>query len=69
MPQRPLRPCNQNGCAAVTRDRYCPAHARASGADYDRARGSAAARGYGRPWRKLRLFVLERDFYVCQDPG
>ncbi len=25
--------------------------------------------GYGRPWRRVRLFVLQRDKYTCKDCG
>lgn len=32
----------------------------------DPARASAAARGYGAAWRRLRDEVLERDGYVCR---
>lgn len=26
MPNKPLRPCRHPGCAALTRERYCPVH-------------------------------------------
>ena len=69
LPQRPLRPCSQTGCGAVTRDRYCLVHTQPVATDYDKARGSAAARGYDRRWRKLRGLVLARDCHFCQAPG
>ena len=28
--------------------------------------GSSEQRGYGAAWRKLREYVLRRDFYLCQ---
>lgn len=35
---------------------------------HDQARGSAAARGYGRRWQKLRLLVLHEQ-PICETPG
>ena len=35
---------------------------------YDRERGSASARGYGRRWQRLRKLVLVRQ-PICQQPG
>lgn len=51
MPHRPRRPCAQPGCPAlVSRGRgYCPAHGPGD------SRPSAAKRGYGAPWRRVRL--------------
>lgn len=46
---------------------YCAAHTQQQSTEYERARGSAAARGYGHTWRKLRLMVLRRD-PLCVDP-
>ena len=28
--------------------------------------GTGAQRGYGRPWEKIRLAILQRDGYICQ---
>lgn len=60
--QRPLRPCRTPGCPHLTRQgaycSHCAAHAEAD----DRARrGSAAQRGYGYRWRKLRDMQLARE--------
>jgi 5-methylcytosine-specific restriction protein A len=41
----------------LTLQGYCLEHRRS----YERARGSAAARGYGRRWGKLRLRVLAEE--------
>jgi 5-methylcytosine-specific restriction enzyme A len=52
-PSRPMRPCTQPGCSALVKAGRCPAHAH--------VRPSAAARGYDRPWRHLRLEVLAEE--------
>lgn len=64
MPQRPNKPCRAKGCSALTRDSsgYCEEHA-------DQAKAWATRQGSGRggrPWRRVREQVLERDSYVCQ---
>lgn len=51
------RPCGVRGCGALTRGGPCGRHV----GHYDRARGSAAARGYGRAHRAWRVVVLARD--------
>ncbi len=53
MPTRLPSPCCVPGCAAVSASRYCALHA--GGPAYERA-GK-----YGRPWRRLRRIILERD--------
>ena len=63
MPLAPPRPCNKPGCGKLTHKRFCADHDR----DYDRARGSSAARGYGARWRRLRELVLQRDPF-CKGP-
>lgn len=45
-----MRVCSQPGCPTLTDQRRCPQHTRAT----DRARGSRAARGYGREHDQLR---------------
>lgn len=71
MPARPLRICRHAGCTTLTRDAYglCPLHAEQAEVArraLDRARGSAAARGYGSAWRKLRVEVL-RSEPLCRE--
>lgn len=70
MPIAAARPCRQTGCGELVRDGagYCPnhKHLKAINRFADKARGSAAARGYGAAWRKLREAVLRRDFGLCQ---
>jgi len=66
MPRRPPRPCRNPACRAVCQGGYCGACAKKYRAT-DR-RPSAAKRGYGRTWRRLRLMKLRRD-PICQAEG
>lgn len=68
MPTKAMRPCAAPGCATLVSDgRFCPAHKRGQDAARDRVRGTAAERGYGNDWRKLRMVVLQSD-PLCADP-
>jgi 5-methylcytosine-specific restriction protein A len=68
MPYGAPHPCAQPGCPQVTHERFCPKHAAlARPRDYDRHRPSSAMRGFGRPWRRLREFILSRD-PLCVNP-
>lgn len=68
MPIKPAHPCAYPGCPELVRDgRYCPAHSRTSQAAYDRDRGTAAQRGYGGRWQRLRAIVLRAN-PLCVDP-
>ena len=67
MPVRPKRPCARPGCSALVERGYCERHAQPDHQRYDRHRESAARRGYGRRWRRLRLMILARD-PVCTCP-
>lgn len=61
MPWAAKKTCAAHGCGRVTQGRFCPEHqARADerAKIVDRERGSAAARGYGRRWRKARAAYL-----------
>jgi len=68
MPLRPLRECAAPGCRALTRDSRCEAHA----VDVKRqrwesdTRETAAERGYGWQWSKVRTYKLKRD-PLCSD--
>lgn len=65
MPTRAKRPCRTPGCAGhAERDGYCQACVRRT----ERERGSAAQRGYGHRWRKLRLMYL-RAHPLCAECG
>lgn len=68
MPERPLRPCARSsaGCPNLTRDSaYCtdcePKYGKSA---QDRARGSAAKRGYGKRWQEYRERYLRREDHV-----
>ncbi|WP_407655000.1 HNH endonuclease [Desulfuromonas thiophila] len=74
MPTSPARPCRR--CRRPTRNAggYCdrcePRRKQAAN-EQDRRRGSAAARGYGHRWRKLRAaFLAEHPLCAeCQRRG
>lgn len=62
MPHRPPHPCAVSGCpAVVTRGARCPEHLRALQREADSFRPSAARRGYGHAWRRIRLAHLRRE--------
>lgn len=65
MARRAVRPCAYPGCIEVIDGggMYCGAHRSAE----ENGRGSAAARGYGYRWQKLRLMQLRRQ-PICADP-
>lgn len=71
MPLKSLRPCSHPGCAALIRyGRYCDQHQPRLGRPVvagQPERLTAAQRGYGAPWRKLRAQFLARH-PVCVDP-
>lgn len=70
MPTAAPRPCRHAGCGVLVRDGsgYCVTHA----ADKlinrfgDDRRGTAASRGYGHKWVKLRALIMARDLGLCQ---
>lgn len=65
MPSRTASPCRARLCRNLTREKhgYCEEHAHHA-ASWSRGR---AGRGRGgRPWRRVRRQVLERDQYLCQ---
>lgn len=69
MPRKSPRPCSTPGCPELVRDgRYCEQHNRQVKKAYDKQRGTAAQRGYGANWRRLRKMKLSRA-PVCEDPG
>lgn len=69
MPTAAGHPCGNRGCPAVVPRgaRFCPAHEKAREKALDQERGSAAARGYGARWRRLRAMFLARH-PLCVDP-
>ena len=66
MASRVGRPCQSQGCTnVVASGRYCSECAAELGRN--EARPSAAKRGYGHNWRKLRGMVLAHN-PLCSDP-
>jgi 5-methylcytosine-specific restriction protein A len=70
MPNAAKSVCNEPLCNKLTEGRYCADHKRENvnrqtRRQYDDHRGSAASRGYGYRWTKLRQLVLHRD-PICQ---
>ena len=63
MPWAPRKLCGYGACTVLTKDKYCPAHAKPREArkEYERNRPSSTKRGYGRRWAKLRRMVLHRN--------
>lgn len=68
MAQRAGRPCRFRGCSSVVYDGggYCEEHAGERPRRWDE-RPSAARRGYGHQWRRIRMMVLARR-PLCADP-
>lgn len=70
MPERAARPCGVKECPGLVRDGACslcgPVRRRA-----DRGRGTAAQRGYGARWQRLRkLYVRHHPLcVVCGAPA
>lgn len=65
--RRAPHPCASPGCPGlVTVGRYCDRCAGSAPVDYERERGSAAARGYGHRWRKFRRIYLRRHPFCVQ---
>jgi 5-methylcytosine-specific restriction protein A len=57
MPYKAPRPCTTPGCPNLSASGKCDDHAR----KHERERGTAAERGYGATWQRLRQMVLSRD--------
>jgi len=59
MPNLAPHPCRKPGCAELaTASAYCRNHEQAIGQARERARGTAASRGYGHKWRRAREAYL-----------
>jgi 5-methylcytosine-specific restriction protein A len=58
MPTKAPVACSEPGCPRLTCGGPCPDHAQRRLETADRARGSAAARGYDRRWRARRRLFL-----------
>jgi 5-methylcytosine-specific restriction protein A len=74
MPYKLPHPCAHPGCPELTLKRYCPHHEQQGvppqeqlkKSQYDKDRGSASKRGYGRQWQAIRICKLKQD-PLCSD--
>lgn len=62
MPWAPKRPCSHPGCGKLTHGPRCEEHRQQQRKQLDKARGSAASRGYDHRWQR------ERRLYLTQHP-
>lgn len=61
------RPCAIQRCPHLTEGRYCAAHEREHGREYDQRRPTAAARGYGQRWQAYRkAFLAKPENHFCR---
>ena len=65
MPRRPGRRCHHPGCPELSDESYCPQH-RVDTREHDKDRATAAERGYGSVWQKVRARKMTRD-PLCED--
>jgi 5-methylcytosine-specific restriction enzyme A len=65
IPYKPKKPCSKDGCPNLIPigKRYCEAHAPKD------TRPSAARRGYGGKWQKIRAYVLRVTPYCFRCGG
>jgi 5-methylcytosine-specific restriction protein A len=62
MPYKPIKPCAQHGCPTLTKERYCPNHAKAEARHYNRyGRDRETGKRYGRPWKQIRAAFLSAN--------
>lgn len=59
MPMKMRRPCAHRGCPNTAEKRYCKEHAHLE-RQRDKARGTAAQRGYGGRWQRYREIYLQK---------
>ena len=72
MPYKPQKPCAHRGCPRLTHERYCPEHAKAEAARYNRyERDPQTNKRYGGTWRKVRAAFLAANplCALCQQEG
>ena len=63
-----IRVCSEPGCPELTENGKCEEHRKAARARRDARRESAADRGYGACWRKIRTAFLA-EHPICIDCG
>jgi len=65
MPRRPLSPCPEPGCSALTGGGRCARHRRVQQAALEQDRASSHERGYTRAWQRARGAYL-REHPLCE---
>lgn len=67
IPRRPLRPCKHPGCPVLTREPYCPEHAKVKQREREARRGTANQRGYTYRWNKYSKWYLRQpENQICK---
>lgn len=79
MPRRPLRPCNKQGCAKLTDNKWCDRHIEAEQlkeASYSKERTKYYNKENRTPehiafynskeWKAVRILAIKRDHNLCQ---
>jgi len=72
MPYKAPKPCAHHGCTRLVNSRYCPEHATAEAARYNRyGRDRETGKRYGRPWKQIRAaFITAHPLCeVCWSAG
>ncbi len=69
MPRRSKKPCCHPGCGRLTVGRFFDWHARDHARAAESRRGSAAARGYGGKWQRVRKAYLAANplCRICEE--
>lgn len=67
MPTAAKRPCLEVGCPELVEKGRCSRHTKSR--ELKPARGSSAAKGYGYRWQRLRIRILDRDYWQCRSCG
>jgi len=72
MPFKARKPCAHHGCPRLVDSRYCPEHAKAEAAQYNRyGRDRERDKYYGRPWKQIRAAYIAAHPLCeeCRDDG
>ena len=72
VPSKARKPCAHHGCRELTRDRYCPTHAKEHMKQYNRQQRDPTSKNrYGRHWREVRAAYLSAHplCFMCQSEG
>jgi len=72
MPMKAHKPCAHRGCPILVNSRYCPEHAKAEAAHYNRYRRDRERdKYYGSSWKRIRAAYIAAHplCEVCRDDG